>query len=80
MTRTWLAAALAAVIGLGAVAGLGVVLGFPAGPALVAGAVTAVLFGGLVLAAAARAGELEATAAPPSPRDVGPSGSPDADG
>lgn len=58
MDRTLRAALVAAVIGFATVAGLGVLLGFPAVPSVVAGLVTAALFGGLLLAADRRAGSM----------------------
>ncbi|MFU8839510.1 MAG: hypothetical protein ACNA8R_02175 [Nitriliruptoraceae bacterium] len=55
MDRTLRAAVTAALLGFVTVAGLGVFLGFPTTGSLVAGAVTGVLAGGLLLGAGRRA-------------------------
>jgi hypothetical protein len=56
MNRTLRAAVVAALVGFAAVAGFGWMLGFPVGSSVVAGVVAAVLFAGIVLAAARRSG------------------------
>jgi FtsH-binding integral membrane protein len=54
MDRTLRAALVAALIGLVAVGGIAFFLGVPAITSVIAGVVAAVLFGGLILAAARR--------------------------
>lgn len=61
MDRTLRAALLAALIGLLGVGGMAAFLGLPAGTSVVGGVVSAVLFGGIVLAAARRAEHFEDT-------------------
>lgn len=62
----------AALFGLVVVAGIAVLLGFPVRPSLAAGVLAAVLLGGIVLAAAVRAGALDEDLTPPMPRHPGP--------
>ncbi len=67
MTRTVRAAVLAGLVGFLFVAGSGWLLGFPTVPALLAGAVGALLAPGLVIAAAVRAGTFDEADAPGCP-------------
>lgn len=61
MDRTLRAALFAALIGLLGVGGMAAFLGMPAGTSVVAGVVSAVLFGGLVVAAARRSAQFDDT-------------------
>jgi hypothetical protein len=79
MDRTLRAALLAAFIGFATVAGMGVFLGFDLTGSLVAGALVALLAGGLLWGAAQRAETFHPTdeVTPPAPGFPGPPDRPD---